>query len=78
MDFDRSLSNTADQPSIAKPAAVERNGHNLKAAPLIDVLYEQLDYLIGYSGRNCPPDCIDCRRLQQVMNWLLLPFRSKS
>jgi len=78
MDFDRSLSNTADQPSNAKPAAVEPNLHNLKTAPLIDVLYEQLEYLIGHSGGNCPPDCKDCRRLQQVTNWLLLPFRSDS
>ena len=78
MEFDSSLSNTADQPDIAKPAAVERNIHNLKTAPPIDVLYEQLKYLIGHSAGNCPPDCIDCRRLQQVTNWLLLPFCSDS
>ena len=78
MEFDRSMSNTADQPSIGKPAAVERNVHNLKTAPLIDVLYEQLEYLIGHCGGKCPPDCLDCRRLQRVMNWLLLPFRSDS
>ena len=78
MDFDRSLSNTADQPPIARPAAVERNVHNLKTAPLIDVMYEQLEYLIGHSDGDCPPDCIDCDRLQQVRNLLLLPFRSDS
>ena len=78
MEFDRSLSDTAEQPSIATPAAIERNVHNLKATPLIDVMHEQLEYLIGHSGENCPPDCIDCRRLQQVINWLLLPFRSGS
>lgn len=78
MEFDRSLSDTAEQPSIATPAAIEPNVHNLKAAPLIDVMYEQLEYLIGHSAGNCPPDCLDCRRLQQVINWLLLPFRSGS
>ena len=72
------LSDPADQPSIATPAVIERNVYNLEAAPLIDVMYEQLEYLIGHSGGNCPPDCIDCRRLQQVINWLLLPFRSGS
>jgi len=78
MDFYRSLSETADRPSIATPATIERSVHNLKAAPLIDVMYEQLEYLIGHSSGDCPPDCIDCSRLQQVINWLLLPFRSGS
>jgi hypothetical protein len=78
MDFDRSLSKTADQRPIAKPAAVERNVHNSKTAPLTDVMYEQLEYLIGHSEGTCSPDCINCRRLEQVINWLLLPFRSDS
>ena len=81
MDFDRSLSDTANQPSIATPATpavIEGNVRYLTAAPLTDVMYEQLEYLIGHSGGNCPPDCIDCGRLQQVRNWLLLPFRSGS
>ena len=77
MDFYRSLSDTADQPpSLATPAEIERNVHNFEAAPLIDVIYEQLEYLIGHSGGDCPPDCIDCRGLQPVIDWLLLPFRS--
>jgi hypothetical protein len=78
MDFYRSLSDTADRPSIATPGVIERNVYNLKAARLIDVMYEQLGYLIGHSGGDCPPDCIDCDRLQQVRNLLLLPFRSGS
>jgi hypothetical protein len=78
MDFDRSLSNTADQLPIAKPAAIERNVYNLKAAPSTDVMYEQLEYLIGHSDEDCPPDCIDCDRLQKIRTLLLLPFRSDS
>jgi hypothetical protein len=78
MDFYRSLSDTADGPSIATPAVIERNVHNLKAAPLIDVMFDQLEYLIAHSDGACPPDCIDCDRLRQVRNLLLLPFRSDS
>ena len=78
MDSYRWLSDIADQPSVATPAAIERNVHNLKAAALIDVMYEQLEYLIGHSDGDCPPDCMDCDRLQQVRNLLLLPFRSGS
>jgi hypothetical protein len=76
MDFYRSLSDTVDRRSIATPTAIERNVHNLKAAPLTDVMYGQFEYLIGHSDEDCPPDCMDCARLQQVKNWLLLPFRS--
>ena len=78
MDFYRSLSETADRPSVATPAVIERNVHLLKAAPLTDVMYEQLEYLIGHSDGACPENCIDCDRLQQVRNLLLLPFRSGS
>jgi hypothetical protein len=78
MDFYRSLSDTADRPSIATPGVIERNVYNSKTAPLIDVMYEQLEYLVGHSDGDCLPDCMDCRRLQQVINWLLLPFRSGS
>jgi len=73
MDFYRPLSDTADRPPIATPAVI-----NLKAAPLTDVMYEQLEYLIGHSDGDCPSNCIDCDRLQQVRNLLLLPFRSGS
>ena len=73
MDFYRPLSDTADRPPIATPAVI-----NLKAAPLTDVMYEQLEYLIGDSDGDCPSNCIDCDRLQQVRNLLLLPFRSGS
>ena len=78
MDSYRSLSKSANRPSIRTPALIERNVHNLKAAPLTDVMYEQLEYLIGHSDGDCPSNCIDCDRLQQVRNLLLLPFRSDS
>ena len=78
MDFYRSLSDAADRPSIATPSVIERNEHNLKAAPVTYVMYEQLEYLIGHSAGDCPPECMDCDRLQQVRNLLLQPFRSGS
>ena len=78
MDFYRPLSDIADRPSIATPAVIERNVLGLKAARLTDVMYEQLEYLIGHSDGDCPPDCIDCDRLQKIRTLLLLPFRSDS
>ena len=78
MDFYRSPSDTENRPAIATPAVIERRVLNLKAAQSTDVMCEQLEYLIGHSDGDCPPDCIDCDRLQQVRNLLLLPFRSDS
>jgi hypothetical protein len=48
----------------------------VQPAPLSDILYEQLDYLIAHATQACPPGCADCARLQQVKIWLLLPFGS--
>ena len=45
----------------------------LDATPLIDVLLEQLEYLMTHADR-CRPDCPDCRRLAQVKRCLLKPF----
>ena len=55
---------------------IERSVLNLKEAPPTDVMYEQLEYLIGHPDGDCPPDCIDCDRLQKIRSLLLLPFHS--
>jgi hypothetical protein len=48
------------------------------SAPLVDVLYDQLEYLVAHSGRDCPTDCLECGRLERAKHWLLLPFRKSS
>jgi hypothetical protein len=45
------------------------------SAPVADVLFDQLQYLVTHSGRDCPPECLECGRLERVKHWLLLPFR---
>jgi hypothetical protein len=47
----------------------------VESAPVVDVLFDQLQYLVTHSGRSCPPDCLECGRLERVKHWLLLPFR---
>ena len=59
MNFYQPLSDTADRPSVATSAVLERNVYKLKAAPPTAVMFEQLEYLIGHSDGDCPPDCID-------------------
>jgi hypothetical protein len=49
----------------------------LAETPLLDVLVEQLEYLVAHEN-GCAPDCPDCRRLAQVKRCLLQPFWEKA
>ncbi len=44
-------------------------------APLREVMFEQLDYLLAHNGKNCPSGCAECMRLKHVKFWLLEPFQ---
>jgi hypothetical protein len=48
----------------------------IQPAPLIDVLFDQLEYLVSHTGQECPPGCPDCARLNEVKKLLLIPFGS--
>jgi hypothetical protein len=48
----------------------------IEPARLVDVLIDQLEYLVSHASRGCPPGCPDCFRLQQVKKLLLIPFDS--
>jgi len=77
MDWERRISDAAEQPSVMSPIAA-RNGNNAGPAMVADVLFDQLEYLVGHVEGNCSIECRDCRRLQMVTDWLLLPFRTRS
>lgn len=51
--------------------------HYVAPAPLIDVLFEQLEYLATHlnKGDDCPSPCPVCARLDLVSRFLLAPFR---
>jgi len=74
METNRSTSDAGGQPSRENHASVNRGVCYTGSAHLIDVMFDQLEYLIAHSRRNCPPGCRDCERLEQVSNWLLTPF----
>jgi hypothetical protein len=77
MDWERKISEAAEtQPATGAADA----GHSRPAgpAPLTDVLFDQLEYLVGHAAGNCSEDCRDCRRLQMASDWLLLPFRCRT
>lgn len=74
MESNHPAANRGNQRKIAgSPAALYGPGF-ITAAPLRDVLFDQLEYLTAHSGQDCSPDCLDCSRLEHVKSWLLLPF----
>ncbi|SPE37959.1 hypothetical protein SBA3_2740009 [Candidatus Sulfopaludibacter sp. SbA3] len=44
-------------------------------APLKEVMFEQLDYLVAHNSGSCPNGCPECARLEHIKFWLLEPFR---
>jgi len=43
---------------------------------MIDVMFDQLEYLLAHESQDCSAGCKDCERLKAVGDWLLLPFRT--
>jgi hypothetical protein len=77
MNTDSPMPNAANQLDSTSQPAQEGKCY-VDSAPLAEVMFDQLEYLVAHSaGRApgaCPPECVDCARLQQVKDWLLLPF----
>ena len=67
---------TLGPDSSAAPPVAGPGQCYVPAAPVAEVMVDQLEYLLGHSAQRCAPDCVDCGRLQQVRNWLLLPFHT--
>lgn len=66
MNSNRSTPNAGEAANPGKPSASRGNCY-VASAPLPDVMFDQLEYLLAHS---------DCGRLHQVKNWLLLPFHT--
>jgi hypothetical protein len=67
-------SNLENQPCDVTQGTVGSGSCYIEAAPLIDVLFEQLGYLLTHSSETCSAGCVDCARLDHVRRWLLSPF----
>lgn len=44
------------------------------AAPAIEVIWDQLEFLATHDGHGCDPECRDCQRWEKVKRYLLQPF----
>jgi hypothetical protein len=76
MQSDPLISEPADQTFIATGAAPSHQVCYIEAAPAMNVMLEQLEYLLAHNSEECPAGCRDCIRLRKVGGWLLRPFRA--
>ena len=76
MDPDLWISDAVTQPSSTVPEAEAGHSRYVEPAPLMDVMIDQLEYLVAHKSAECPPNCLACERLEQVEGWLMLPFRA--
>jgi hypothetical protein len=74
MNTDRQIGDARSPAAAVNQPAESQHSCYVASAAVVDVLFDQLEYLVAHSGRDCPPGCIDCGRLERVQHWLLLPF----
>ena len=47
----------------------------IEPASLVEVMFDQLAWLLEHASASCPPECPHCARLEKVKNLLLAPFQ---
>ncbi len=69
-------SSNADEGNGIGPSgnSADSRAPYLAMAPLDDVMFEQLEYLLAHTSVDCAPECAECTRLAHIQKWLLLPF----
>jgi hypothetical protein len=73
MSCDRSISRATNRTGISNQTDSGRPMRYFGPASMIDLLFDQLEYLLAPESRDCPARCEDCKPLKRVGGWLLLP-----
>ena len=76
MDCDRSITEAGNGAGAVSQAAPGSRVRYVEPAPLAEVIFDQLKYLLAHKRKSCSAGCDDCVRLKQVKGLLLLPFRN--
>ena len=48
----------------------------IEPASLVEVMFDQLAWLLEHASASCSPECPHCARLEKVKNLLLVPFQA--
>ena len=51
-----------------------RQGCYINPAPVLEIMMEQLRFLVEHASEDCAHDCAECARMAQIQSWLLRPF----
>jgi hypothetical protein len=76
MHSDPLISESAHQTLVVSQTAPGHRVSYIEAAPTMNVMFDQLEYLLGHESQGCPAGCQDCIRLREIEGWLLQPFRT--
>ena len=76
MHSDPLISEPAHQILVASQTAPGHRVSYIEAAPTTNVMFDQLEYLVGHASQGCRAGCQDCIRLREIEGWLLQPFRA--
>lgn len=68
-----SISSSPNYDSVAADTAAS-GGYFPQPASAVEVMWEQMEFLVAHAGPTCAPDCPECVRLEQVKRCLLRPF----
>jgi len=66
----------ADMMVMPEKERPQDEKHSCYIAPASeeDVMFDQLEWLLGHADEHCGPGCPDCMRLESVKRLLLEPF----
>ena len=58
------------------PTSLNEGRHScyIEPASLVEVMFDQLTWLLEHASASCSPECPHCARLEKVKNLLLVPF----
>ena len=69
------MANPITQPG--PPTGLNDNSRScyIEPASLVEVMFDQLAWLLEHASASCSPECPHCARLEKVKNLLLAPFQ---
>ena len=63
------------QPAPPTSLNEDRRSCYIAPASLVEVMFDQLVWLLEHASASCPAECPHCARLEKVKNLLLVPFQ---
>ena len=69
------MANLITQPGPPTNLNEGRRSCYIEPASLVEVMFDQLAWLLEHTSESCSPECPHCVRLEKVKDLLLEPFQ---